>query len=133
MTEPNQTNNNEGDQTPQPNPPNEQAPVTTPPPASDESGEKQKDKPIGPVVGVAIIVSVIILGGFYFWSTELSKKNALDMTGAEILSQDDLALNALQKQSSSDSIADIEQDLLDTDLDNIDSELENIAAEVENI
>lgn len=124
----NQTNANEGEQTQQ-----SETPPAASPPASNENGEKQKDKPIGPVVGVAIIVSVIILGGFYFWSAELSKKNALDMTGVDILNQDDPALNALQKQGSSDSIADIERDLLNTDLDNIDSELENIGTEVGNI
>lgn len=132
MEEPNQinpTNTNEGEQAPQPETP----PVASPPSTSAEGGEKQKDKPLGPVVGVAIIVAIIILGGFYFWSSELSKKNAQDMTGAEILSQDDPALSALQKQGSSDSIADIERDLLNTDLDNIDQELENIGIEVGNI
>lgn len=92
----------------------------------------EKEKPIGPIVGVAIIVAILILGGIYLWGT-LSSRNIENMTGAEILSQEDEALKNLQKQGRSDLISDIEKDLNNTDIDNIDRELENIELELNNL
>lgn len=92
----------------------------------------KKEKPIGPIVGAAIIVAILIFGGIYFWGT-LSSRNVGNMTGAEILNQKDTALKDLQKQGSSDSISDIEKDLNNTDISNIDKELENIESELNNL
>jgi uncharacterized protein HemX len=92
----------------------------------------EKEKPVGPIVGAAIIVAILILGGIYLWAT-LSSRNVGNMTGAEILSQEDEALKDLQKQGISDSISDIEKDLNNTDISNIDKELENIESELNNL
>ena len=92
-----------------------------------EQGGGEVKKPMGPIIGVAIIVIVLILGGLYFWSTQLSKE---EMTAEEITAQEDPALIELQKQSDSDEIADIEADLDATDLEGLDAELEQIEQEL---
>lgn len=94
--------------------------------------DNNKEKPVGPIVGAAIIVAILMIGGVYFWGT-LSSRDSQNMTGAEILSQEDKALKDLQKQGSSDSISDIEKDLNNTDINNIDRELQNIESELNNL
>ena len=89
-------------------------------------------KPMGPVIGAAIIVAILIIGGIYFWGT-LSSRDTQDMTGAQILNQSDGALKDLKKQSNSDLLADIEKDLNNTDIENLDAELENIESELNNL
>ena len=90
-------------------------------PGKPEEGEK---KPMGPIVGVIIIVIVLVFGGIYFWGAKISKESAI--TAEEITAQEDPALIKLQEQSTSDEIADIEADLDATDLEGLDAELEQI-------
>jgi uncharacterized protein HemX len=90
-----------------------------------EIGEKIH-KPIGPVVGLAIIIIIIIFGGLYYWGTQLNRDV---LTAEEIVNQADPTLENLQAQSNSDEISAIEKDLNATELDNIDQELEQIDAE----
>jgi len=81
-------------------------------------------KPMGPIVGVVIIVIVLIFGGLYFWGAKVSKEKT--MTAEEITAQEDVMLIKLKEQSESDEIADIEADLNATDLEGLDAELEQI-------
>lgn len=91
-------------------------------------------KPIGPIIGIAIIVVIIIFGGLYYWGGKINNqelRNAQEsVTAEEILNQQDPSLESLQVQSTSDEIADIEADLDLTDLENLDAELGNIDIEL---
>lgn len=82
-------------------------------------------KPIGPVIGVIIIVLVLTLGGFYFYGNQLNRGNG-NMTPEEIINASDEATVNLEQQSASDEINDIEIDLNATDLNNLDKELQDI-------
>lgn len=95
-------------------------------------GGSQK-KSMGPVIGIAIIVVIIIFGGLYYWGAQINKQEAKDLqeslTAEQIESQEDTAVEQLEVQSQSDEVADIETDLNATDLENLDQELENIDLE----
>ncbi|MEK7589775.1 MAG: hypothetical protein AAB475_00780 [Patescibacteria group bacterium] len=105
---------------------------TTPEQSHQESGEK---KSVGPIIGIAIIVVIIIFGGLYYWGSKLNTDDTIiDIADAptveEIINQEDISLGQLQVQSSSDEIVNIEADLNLTDLENLDAELGNIDAEL---
>lgn len=94
-------------------------------------------KSVGPMVGIIVIVILLILGGFYFWGKQLNKQavileneEASNVIIEEIANQPDQQLEALNQQSVSDEIADIEADLSATDLEGLDSELDNIDLEL---
>lgn len=98
---------------------------------TSDSNETHK-KPVGPIIGIAIIVVIMIFGGLYYWGAQISKQNKVkqeNLTAEQIGSQTDNAALQLQAQSQSDEIADIETDLNTTDLENLDQELENIDLE----
>lgn len=96
---------------------------------ADQGGESvaEEKKAMGPLVGIIIIVVVIVLGGYYFWTTQLNQE---PMTAEEIAAEEDTATNALNEQSDSDEVADIEADLDATDLEGLDAELEQIDQEL---
>lgn len=89
---------------------------------------------IGPIIGIAIIIVVLIFGGLYYWGAQINKKRSLDelnnTTPDMISKQEDTALQQLQSQSASDEVLDIETDLEMTDLNNLDQELNNIDTEL---
>lgn len=91
-------------------------------------------KPMGPILGIVIIVILLILGGFYFWGTQLSDDSQVqdktEMTAEEIANQEDIVLENLRNQRNSDEISDIEADLNATDLESLDSELDAIDLEL---
>ena len=101
-------------------------------PQSDAVQEVQK-KSIGPIIGIAIIVVIIIFGGLYYWGAQISRQEVKEgqenLTAEQIENQADPTTQQLQIQSTSDEIADIEADLDTTDLENLDQELENIDLE----
>lgn len=41
-------------------------------PAPDMAPQRKKEKPMGPLVGIIIIILVLALGGLYFWGRELN-------------------------------------------------------------
>ena len=96
------------------------------------SDETQK-KSIGPIIGIAIIVIIIIFGGLYYWGAQISNQEAGDqqenLTAQHIENQADPVTQGLQTQRASDEIVDIEADLSTTDLENLDQELGNIDLE----
>jgi len=87
-------------------------------------------KPLGPVIGIIVIIVLVIFGGLYLWGGILSQKA---MTPEEILNEEDTQLTELQTQGTSDEVADIEADLGTTDLEGIDAELEEIEQEFESL
>ncbi len=94
---------------------------------------KPKKKSVGPIIGIAIIVIIIIFGGLYYWGAQINTQEIKDeqesLTAEQIESQEDLSVKQLETQSTSDEIADIETDINATDLENLDQELENIDLE----
>jgi len=114
---------------------------TKPEPQSPESsGGDSKKRPVGPMVGVAIIVVIIMVGGLYFLSQRSDTTTPPPSTGTaekvdtrtpeDIAGESDDALRALQEVSESDEISDIEADLNLTNLENLDADLGNIDTEL---
>jgi uncharacterized protein HemX len=100
---------------------------------SDVTQEEVAKKPVGPIIGIAIIVVILIFGGLYYWGAQISKQDANveqeSLTTEQIENQEDQIIEQLQIQNTSDNVADIEADLNATDLENIDQDLENIDLE----
>jgi len=120
-----------------------QKPAAPAPPAPPEAPKGQEPngghKPIGPIVGVVIIVLVLILGALYFWGARLneiekeSSAEAPSIAPQDILAAPDPLEERLGVQGASDEIDAIEQDLniLDTtDLEGLDAELRDIDSEL---
>ena len=97
-------------------------------PASSTPPINEEPKSAGPIVGSIIIIVIIIIGGLYFWGQRLTETDPTlsGPTAEEIAAEEDTELMNLQKQSSSDAIADIESDLNATNLESLDTELDNI-------
>ncbi len=76
----------------------QQAPVLPQKPASSA----------GTIVAVVVILTVLVIGGFYFWGQNAGN---------------DEYLNTVNQQSTSDMEADIEADLEATDVENVDYDL----------
>lgn len=93
--------------------------------------EKDEKKSVGPIIGIAIILVIIIFGGLYYWGDQIkNQREQENITSEEILEQKDPALEALEVQSSSDEIVDIEADLDLTDLEGLGKELGDIDVEL---
>ncbi len=111
--------------------PNVQTPVSEPTPEM-MTMETPKKSPLGPVIGLVIILAVIIVGSLYFWGQKVEQdaaiKNAPTQTEQRVVETApvDSQVEALQTQSSSDDINSIEADLNATDFTNIDGGIENI-------
>lgn len=92
---------------------------------------KHAKKSVGPIIGIAIILVIIIFGGLYYWGGQIDNKGGQEnITPEEILEQKDETLKTLETQSSSDEIKDIEADLDLTKIEGLDKELENIDVEL---
>ncbi len=89
--------------------------------------DSHKKTPLGPVIGLVVIIAIIVVGSLYFWGqrTEKSMMNVpVDTTSQTNGTQEtstDAQTQQLQTQSSSDSIDSIEADLNATDLGSIDA------------
>ena len=94
----------------------------------------EQEQSTGPLIGIIIIVLILVLGGIYY-----AGRTTPEDTGAsaeEILSEEDPTLESLTEQSTSDEVADIEEDLDLSEFDSLDEELGDIDdefAELENI
>jgi hypothetical protein len=80
----------------------------------------EKTSKLGPVIGIIIVVSLLILGGLYYWGSQLSTQ---EPSAEDILSQEDSLQVDLAAQGTSDELDAIEQDLLRTDLDTLDEDM----------
>lgn len=93
--------------------------------------EKDEKKSVGPIIGIAIILVIIIFGGLYYWGDQINnQEERANITPEEIIEQEDTSLKALEVQSSSDEIVDIEADLDLTDLEGLGKELGDIDVEL---
>jgi len=90
--------------------------------------EHEQGKQIGPVIGAIIIITILVIGGLYYWGAELNKQ--AEPSAEEIAAKVDHSTEALGTQGTSDEIAAIEEDLDLTDLGNLDAELGDIDAEL---
>jgi len=90
----------------------------------------QTGKPMGALIGSIIVITILVLGGFYLWSTkvqpriEQTPEAGAPINPEEILATPDAEKAALETQGTSDSVADIEKDLNATDLGNLDKDLQ---------
>ena len=98
--------------------------------SQQEDRENDEKKSMGPIVGIAIIVILIIYGGLYYWGGKIKNQDQKSATAEEILNQEDGSLDLLRTQRPSDEIADIEADLDSTNLEGLDKELDDIDAEL---
>lgn len=92
----------------------------------------KKPMSVGPIVGIAIIVLLVIIGGLYFWGQQAKRQAAMDaarMEAETIMNQEDNKRDRLETQGSSDAASAIEADLSATDLNNLDAEMEQAEAE----
>ena len=89
-----------------------------------------QEKSFGPLIGIVIIITLLVIGGIYYWLNLDIGAGRDEMTAEEILSEKDPQLEALQQQGSSDEVAAIEEDLQATDLEGLDAELEQIDQEL---
>ena len=104
--------------------------MNQPPQAPASMPAKPKSsQPIGPTVGIVIIVIILILGGLYLWGGKLLEngyQSGSDALYPAVETQDQQTAN-LETQGVSDSASDIEADLEVTDLDNLDAGLDDSA------
>ena len=85
--------------------------------------EPKKSSGIGPIVGIAIIVLVLLVGGLFFWSEQVKKENDLNKAAQEATQLENAAdgkVDRLNAQGSSDAASAIEADISATDLNNLD-------------
>lgn len=76
-------------------------------------GGESRGGSAGPIIGAIIILAIIILGGFYFWSQRADDSDAA-INGT---------VESINTQGTSDEAAAIEADLNNTNIENLDSEL----------
>ena len=116
----------EGQQTPAPDPHQNETQVMP-----DPLKEPESHRSMTPIIIGAIVVLLAILGGLYYWGTMM--KGGMDdgPTPEEIMNEPDQQAQELGQVSNSDDVSDIERDLDTTDLDSIDSDLSSIEADLE--
>lgn len=88
---------------------------------------EQNKSGIGSIIGIIIIISIIILGGLYFWGKRIEEsklKEALVNGGNSQVMQEQNEAAAIKSVNSSDDLNSIEADLNATNFDNLDVELE---------
>lgn len=79
----------------------------------------------GPMVGIAIIIILLIIGGIYLWQSRTSPET-INITSTST----DQTTRELGTQSTSVNLDDIEADVEATELDNLDAELDDIETEL---
>ncbi|HEC30487.1 MAG TPA: hypothetical protein ENI66_00540 [Candidatus Yonathbacteria bacterium] len=91
-------------------------------PKNTPSGEQPGGK-----IGVVIIVIVFIIGGLYYWGKNINNKQVQELQNVEkIVNTPDKSTQTLEKQSSSNKVSAIENDLNATNLNGLDAELNDI-------
>ena len=105
------------------NPNTEQNPHVSVPNAVTQNKDP---RPVGPLVGIIIIIIILALGGFYFWGQRLVKEGILEKQETVDETDNDAALESLRAVGTSDAVGAIEEDVDATDLDFLDKSLEEI-------
>ena len=86
---------------------------------------EQNKSGIGSIIGIVIIISIIILGGLYFWGKRIEEsklKEALVSGNSQTVVSEQDETSAIKSVSSSDDLGSIEADLNATNLDNLGAE-----------
>ncbi|MBI2121071.1 MAG: hypothetical protein HYT94_05630 [Parcubacteria group bacterium] len=115
-------------------------PTPTTPPSAPIPSEGEETKSVGALIGSIIIVIILIIGGFYLWSTKVAPVaeptmmeqgmpvmdgSANEMTVEEqALNQPDPMLSQMAAVGASDEVSAIDADLKATNLDGMDAELQ---------
>lgn len=93
-----------------------------------------KKSSLGSVVGAIIVIIAIILGGLYFWGSQLEDQQMLEEELPFILGDEDVENEGIPPTSSSDELSSIETDIQANNLDGleaaIDADLENVNSEL---
>lgn len=79
----------------------------------------EKENQAGPLIGIIVIVAIIALGGYYYWTQNKDMLGGADAdkSGEEILNGEDKTQEALENQSTSSAYSAIEADFNATNLD----------------
>ena len=101
----------------------------TPPPVQPVPQPPAKGT-VGPLIGAAIIVGLLIMGGLYYWGAALNEREENSLSEEETSNLPDAMTQELSTQSSSDEVGDIEADLEATSFTDIDAELDDIESEI---
>ncbi len=97
---------------------------------------KNKEKSIGSIIAVVIIIAILVIGGLYYWGKKINdigtNNSTVDqnITAEEISKQPDESLNKLNTQGTSDKPAAIEADLNSTNIKGLDTDIGKINAEL---
>lgn len=87
---------------------------------------EQNKSGIGSIISIVVIISIIILGGLYFWGKRIEEAKLKEaLVGADIqpmMEQNEASV--IRSVSSSDDLGSIEADLNATNFNNLDAELE---------
>lgn len=110
---------------------------------SQSTGNAAAATPVnGAIIGVLVLLLIMILGGMYYWFSQLTQEVApaveptFERPSAEENNEPEsttaeAAVEALNSLSTSDELAAIEADIAATDLSAIDTELTAIQAELD--
>lgn len=91
------------------------------------NGLESKEHSIGQIAGIVIIVSILVLGGLYFWGNQyFSDRSNTEPLPNNIMVEVDPVVESLGSQDISDDLNSIEKDLDTTDFGNIDEDFSNI-------
>jgi flagellar basal body-associated protein FliL len=93
--------------------------------SSADFSSKEESKPIGPIIGIVIILAVLAIGGLYFWGSSLNK-NAQNVPIIEEPGLTDQSNDPLDTMSESNDLDSIINDLSNTNVDTVDADLQNI-------
>lgn len=87
---------------------------------NNQPTQSSHDKPVGPVIGLVVILVVILLGGVYFW---MNRDSQAPTDQSNLMLEDESVEPSpeIQTQSASDDTASIEADLNAFDESDIDS------------
>lgn len=93
--------------------------------------QEQNKSSIGSIIGTIIIITIIILGGLYFWGKRIEEsrykqkiiqEGQMEYTNNTSVKVDEVT--SIKNTGSSDDISSIEADLNNTKTDNLSSELD---------
>jgi hypothetical protein len=96
---------------------------------NDTTKANEGPQPVGPFIGIVIILVVIILGGLYFWGETINQESRDSAAVEDITGAPDTTTAALETMSNSDELSTIESDLKNTPLSDLTNDLSDITLE----
>jgi hypothetical protein len=95
------------------------------------SAPETSEKKYGPLIGIIIIISLLIVGGLYLYGSQRAMAPTDMPSGDQTMMETDPTLIKLESQGTSDEVGAIEADLGATSVDAVDAELNSLEAELE--